>query len=158
MRRKAANWPSRNCLAEGGEARQATWTNSAQSHPLMYSVWRRSICATFGLWSWVIRRAWIRKSSPHKRLIGKVRRQEQEQEAGAEGRSRRQEQEAGAGGRSRRQEQVSTAASTIQLVVFWTTAKEVYRKAFFTTPEHAIQKTGTHRCYKPLISLNVTRR
>src|SRR6266511_367280 len=105
MRRKAANWPSRNCLAEGGEARQATWTNSAQSHPLMYSVWRRSICATFGLWSWVIRRAWIRKSSPHKRLIGKVRRQEQEEEAGAEGRSRRQEQEAGAGGRSRRQEQ-----------------------------------------------------
>src|SRR6266511_1209199 len=94
MRRKAANWPSRNCLAEGGEARQATWTNSAQSHPLMYSVWRRSICATFGLWSWLIRRAWIRKSSPHKRLIGKVRRQEQEQEAGAEGRSRRQEQEA----------------------------------------------------------------
>src|SRR6266545_4565102 len=104
MRRKAANWPSRNCLAEGGEARQATWTNSAQSHPLMYSVWRRSICATFGLWSWVIRRAWIRKSSPHKRLIGKVRRQEQEQEAGAEGRSRRQEQEAGAGGRRQEQE------------------------------------------------------
>src|SRR6266511_3611741 len=99
MRRKAANWPSRNCLAEGGEARQATWTNSAQSHPLMYSVWRRSICATFGLWSWVIRRAWIRKSSPHKRLIGKVRKQEQE--AGAGGGSRRQEQEAGAGGRCR---------------------------------------------------------
>jgi len=78
--------------------------------------------------------------------------------AGAGGRSRRQEQEAGAGGRSRRQEQEAVSFSTIQLVVFWTTAKEVYRKAFFTTPEHAIQKTGTHRCCKPLIALNVARR